>query len=46
MLQMAATRAPWAIFGYSPQLVKAFNEQPKTFVATVEERRRRARQSA
>lgn len=40
MLQIAATRAPWAILGHSQELVKAFNEQTSAFCAAVEERRR------
>jgi len=41
MLQAAAQRAPWAIFGYTEDLKKAFNEHTREFCAAVEDRRRR-----
>jgi hypothetical protein len=41
MLQSAAQRAPWAIFGYSDELQKAFNEHTRDFCLAVEERRRK-----
>ncbi|HEU5180433.1 MAG TPA: DUF6709 family protein [Candidatus Polarisedimenticolia bacterium] len=42
LLQAAAQRAPWAIFGYTEELAKAFKEHPRDFCAAVEERRREA----
>lgn len=41
MLQSAAQRAPWAIFGYTDEVQKAFNEHTRDFCLTVEERRRK-----
>lgn len=40
ILAFAAQRAPWAIFGYSDELAKAFKKDTKGFCAAVEERKR------
>jgi uncharacterized protein DUF6709 len=39
-LQFAAGRAPWAVFGYSAELAKAFKKDQPGFVAAVEQRRK------
>jgi hypothetical protein len=45
LLLAAAQRAPWAIFGYTEELRKAFNEHTRDFCAAVEDRRKAARSS-
>ncbi len=40
ILAFAAGRAPWAIFGYSDELAKAFKKDTKGFCAAVEQRKR------
>ncbi|MGH9774334.1 MAG: DUF6709 family protein [Candidatus Acidiferrales bacterium] len=40
MLGFIATRAPWAIIGFSKELQQQFSKDQKTFLATVEARRR------
>lgn len=39
MLQYAATRAPWAIFGFSDQLKAHLKQNPAEFYAQIEARR-------
>lgn len=39
-LQLAANRAPWAVFGYTAELAKVFKKDQPGFVAAVEQRRR------
>jgi hypothetical protein len=39
LLQYASQRAPWALFGYSPDLQEVFTKQPQDFCRAVEARR-------
>jgi len=41
MLQFAATRAPWAIFGYSDELKARLKQNPSEFYAVIEARRQK-----
>ena len=41
MLQFAATRAPWAIFGYSDELKAHVKQNPSEFYALIEARRQK-----
>lgn len=41
MLEFALQRAPWAIFGYTKELQKAFDEHTRDFCLAVEERRQK-----
>ncbi len=40
VLNLAAERVPWAIFGYSKEIEEHFNNNRPAFAATVEQRRR------
>jgi hypothetical protein len=40
VLQFAAGRAPWALFGYTDELNKIFSKQTREFCAAIENRRR------
>jgi hypothetical protein len=44
MLQYAATRAPWAVFGFSDQLKALFKQNPAEFHAQIEARRNKLNQ--
>ncbi|HEV8096178.1 MAG TPA: DUF6709 family protein [Burkholderiales bacterium] len=40
VLDLAAERAPWAVFGYSKEIEEQFNKNRQGFAATIEQRRR------
>ena len=39
VLNSAATRVPWAVFGYSPEIEQHFNQNRQGFAATIVQRR-------